>query len=265
MALRALMTAASGMEANELLTDVISNNLANIGTTAFKRNQAAFQDLLYQNEKRLGTNPVGEVIVPTGLQVGLGVKTAAIYRINEQGEFRQTGNTYDLAIKGKGYFVIEMPDGTQAFTRAGNFTVSSTGTIVTLDGFPVLPSIQIPAETLEVTISEYGVVSTRAPQTIDWAIQGTLELANFNNESGLQAMGQNLFTETDASGAPITSNPGEPGTNNGTLMQGWLENSNVNPITEITNLITAQRSYEMGSKVIQAVDEMMLTVNSLKK
>ena len=263
MAMRALSTAASGMQAHELMTDVIANNLANISTTAYKRNQAAFQDLLYQNEKRVGTNPAGDVIIPTGLQIGLGVKTAAVYRINEQGEFRQTSNTWDVAIQGKGYFSVSLPDGTIAYTRAGNLTLSPTGQLVTMDGYLIEPGIVIPNDTVEVTISEAGVVSTKAPKTTDWAIQGTILLSTFSNESGLTSEGKNLLKESEASGAPITGNPGEE--NRGTLLQGWLENSNVNPITEITNLITAQRGYEMGSKVIQAVDEMMQTINNSKR
>jgi len=263
MAMRALSSAASGMQAHEFITEVISNNLANISTTGFKRSNVAFQDLLYQNEKRVGTNPAGDVIIPTGIQVGLGVKTGAIYRIHEQGEFKQTSSDWDLAIKGDGYFIVNLPDGSTAYTRAGNFTLSPSGEIVTIDGYTVQPGISIPQDTIDVTISEEGVVSTLAPQTIQWAIQGTIQIANFVNEVGLVAAGKNLYAETEASGAPVITNPGEA--NSGTLLQGWLENSNVNPITEITNLITAQRGYEMGSKVIQAVDEMMQTINNSKR
>lgn len=263
MAIRALSTAASGMQAHELQTDVIAHNLANISTTGFKRNQASFQDLVYQNEKRVGTNPEGDTIIPAGMQVGLGVKTAAIVRINEQGEFKQTYNDLDLAINGKGYFRVELPDGTFAYTRAGSFTKSPEGEVVTTDGYVVQPGIVIPNDTVEVTISDKGVISTRAGGAKEQVVQGTIEMVNFSNESGLRAEGKNLFLETDASGAPVIGNPGEEG--RGTVLQGWVENSNVNPIVEITNLITAQRGYEMGSKVIQAVDEMMQTINSSKK
>lgn len=262
MTIIALQTAATGMSAQELLTDVIANNLSNINTTGFKRNNPVFQDLLYLNQKRVGTNPVGDVIIPTGLQIGLGVRASAVTRNTQQGSFNQTDNTFDLAINGNGYFVVVLPNGDTAYTRAGNFTLNSSGQITTNEGYLLQPEIQIPSNALATTIDETGVVSSNIPQTVKASVLGTIELATFINENGLLALGQNLFASTEASGDAIIGDPGVE--NRGVIYQKWLENSNVNPINEITSLITAQRGYEMGSKVIQAVDEMMRVINSLK-
>jgi flagellar basal-body rod protein FlgG len=261
--MRALDIAATGMQAQQTNVEVISNNLANMTTTGFKRQRAEFQDLIYQNLRRVGSNSSDSgTIVPSGAQVGLGVKTAAIYRINEQGNLQQTSNTLDLAIQGNGYFQITLPDGETAYTRDGTFSLSPTGTIVTADGYTVVPGLQIPTNATGVTINTAGQVQVTlsgqtAPQTI-----GQLQLAIFPNDAGLDAQGDNTYLQTAASGQPTTGNPASPGF--GTVMQGFIETSNVNVVTEITNLITAQRAYEMNSKVITTSDDMLSTLTNLR-
>ena len=261
--MRALDIAGTGMQAQNTNVEVISNNIANLTTTGFKRRRAEFQDLMYQSLRRVGANSsdTGSV-VPAGAQIGLGVKTAAIYPINEQGTLSQTGNTLDLAIQGQGYFQVTMPDGTTAYTRDGTFGLAADGTIVTADGHTVQPGLQIPVAATGITINTSGQVQVTisgqpAPTTI-----GQLQIATFPNPSGLNALGDNLFSQTAASGAPVAGNPGTA--EFGTVMQGFTESSNVNIVTEITNLITAQRAYEMNSKVITAADEMMSTLTNLR-
>jgi flagellar basal-body rod protein FlgG len=261
--MRSLDIAATGMQAQQTNVEVISNNLANMTTTGFKRQRAEFQDLIYQNLRRVGSNSSDTgTIVPSGAQVGLGVKTAAIYRIDEQGNLQQTSNTLDLAIQGNGFFQVTLPDGEIAYTRDGTFGLSPNGTIVTADGYTVVPGIQIPNNATGVTINTSGQVQATipgqtAPQTV-----GQLQLAVFPNDAGLAAQGDNLFLQTSASGAPVTGNPASPGF--GTVMQGFIETSNVNVVTEITNLITAQRAYEMNSKVITTADNMLSTLTNLR-
>jgi flagellar basal-body rod protein FlgG len=261
--MRALDIAATGMQAQQTNVEVISNNLANMTTTGFKRQRAEFQDLIYQNLRRVGSNSSDSgSIVPSGAQVGLGVKTAAIYRINEQGNLQQTSDTLDLAIQGGGYFQVTLPDGETAYTRDGTFSLSANGTIVTADGLIVQPGLQIPTAATGVTINTSGqvqvtLVGQTAPQTI-----GQLQLAIFPNETGLDAQGGNLFLQTAASGQPVTGNPATPGFGN--VMQGFIETSNVNVVTEITNLISAQRAYEMNSKVITTSDDMLSTLTNLR-
>jgi flagellar basal-body rod protein FlgG len=261
--MRAMNIAATGMSAQQTYVEVTANNIANLNTTAFKRQRPEFQDLLYQNERRGGaTSSDTGTIVPVGVQIGIGVKTAAVYRITTQGNLTQTSNPLDLAIQGRGFFQILQPDGTTAYTRAGSFQLSPTGEIVTADGFVVQPGITLPQNTLGVTINPSGqvlaqVAGQTTPQTV-----GQLQLANFANEAGLEALGSNLFVETPASGSPVTGNPGAVGF--GTLNQGLLETSNVDVVSEITNLITAQRAYEMNSKVIQTSDQMMSTLNQIQ-
>jgi flagellar basal-body rod protein FlgG len=264
MSVRALNSAATGMQAQELLTDVISNNLANLNTTAYKRRQVTFEDLLYQNEKRVGTNAGGDTIVPIGIQVGLGVKTSGVYINLQEGQYKQTNSDLDLAIQGNGYFRVELPTGEIAYTRAGALKQSGAGQLVTEHGNVVQPGIEIPENAMLTSINDLGVVSAKNPgYPVTFSEIGQFELAMFNNEAGLQAIGNNMFVETEASGAPIVGAPGEDGF--GTILQGWLETSNVNPVSEITNLITAQRGYELCSKVIQAGDEMMQTANQSKR
>ena len=261
--MRALNTAATGMQAQQLNVEVIANNIANMNTTGFKRQRAEFQDLLYQNVERMGvTSSDAGTIVPTGVQVGSGVKTGSVYRVTEQGSVTQTQNLYDVAIQGDGYFVVQLPDGRDAYTRAGNFSLSAEGQIVTEDGYVVAPGISVPTDAVGVSINRQGTVQAimadgSAPQDV-----GALELARFVNPAGLDAMGDNSFLETPASGAANRGVPGSVGF--GTLQQGFLETSNVNAVTEISALITAQRAYEMNSKVITTTDEMLRSTANLR-
>jgi len=251
------------MLAQQLNVEVISNNIANLNTTGFKRQRAEFQDLLYQTDRRAGAQSSDTgTIVPVGVQIGIGVKTAAVYRITTQGNLTTTSNPLDVAIQGRGFFQILQPDGTTAYTRAGSFQLSPSGQIVTADGFTVQPGITVPQNTVAISINASGQVQAQvagqtAPQTV-----GQFQLANFPNEAGLEALGNNLFLETPASGQPITGNPTAIGF--GALNQGLLETSNVDIVSEITNLITAQRSYEMNSKVIQVSDQMSSTLNTFR-
>jgi flagellar basal-body rod protein FlgG len=234
-----------------------------MNTTAFKRQRAEFQDLLYQQVSRPGSASGGtDVKVPTGIQIGAGVKTGGVYRIAEQGALSQTDNRYDVAIQGRGYFQVTMPGGETAYTRDGSFQLSDQGELVTADGNPIQPGITIPPTAVDVTISKTGEVQIKiagqtAPQTV-----GQLQLATFVNEGGLEAQGGNLFLETAASGQANIANPGDPSF--GTLAQGFVENSNVNPVAEITALITAQRAYEMNSRVVKTADEMLATTSQLR-
>jgi len=255
--------AATGMLAQQLNVEVISNNIANLNTTGFKRQRAEFQDLLYQTQRRAGTESSDAgTIVPAGVQIGVGVKAAAVYRITEQGNVVKTDNALDVAIQGRGFFQIQMPDGTTAYTRAGSFQLSPNGEIVTADGLIVEPGITLPPDTTDVTINASGMVLAQVPgQEVPQNV-GQLELAAFANEAGLENIGDNLLMETPASGAPQLGFPGALGF--GKLQQGFLETSNVNVVAEITNLITAQRAYEMNSKVIQVSDEMSRTLNNFR-
>ena len=261
--MRALDIAGTGMQAQQTNVEVISNNIANMTTTGFKRSRAEFQDLIYQNLRRVGSNSSDTgTIVPSGAQVGLGVRTAAIYRINEQGNLQQTSNSLDVAIKGNGYFQVTLPTGETAYTRDGTFSLSPAGQIVTADGYPVVPGITVPTNATSVTINASGEVQvTQAGATAPTTV-GTMQLAVVPNDAGLQATGDNLLLASAASGTPITGNPGSPGF--GSVMQGFVETSNVNIVSEITNLITAQRAYEMNSKVITATDQMQQTITNLR-
>jgi len=260
--MRSLNIAATGMLAQQLNVEVISNNIANLNTTGFKRQRAEFQDLIYQVERRVGsTSSDTGNIVPVGVQIGSGVKAAAVYRLSEQGNLINTNNSLDLAIQGRGFFQVQMPDGTTSYTRAGSFQLSPTGEIVTADGYVVEPGITLPSNTTAVTVNANGqvlaqVAGQQTPQTV-----GQLQLATFPNEGGLEPLGNNLLRETAASGSPVVGNPGA--TAFGTIQQGFLETSNVNIVAEITNLITAQRAYEMNSKVIQTSNEMESTLNQI--
>jgi flagellar basal-body rod protein FlgG len=261
--MRALNTAATGMQAQQLNVEVIANNIANMNTTGFKRQRAEFTDLLYQNVERMGvTSSDAGTVVPQGVQVGVGVKAGTVARITEQGNMSQTGNRYDTAIQGDGYYIVQMPDGRDAYTRAGNFSINGTGQIVTEDGYVVAPGITVPPDAADVAINKQGVVSIipasgGAPQDV-----GTFDLARFVNPAGLEAIGGNLFLETAASGAPNRGQAGSVGF--GSLSQGFLETSNVNAVTEISSLIEAQRAYEMNSKVITTTDEMLRTTSNLR-
>jgi flagellar basal-body rod protein FlgG len=261
--MQALRTAATGMAAQQMNVEVISNNIANMNTVAFKRQRAEFQDLLYQTFEAAGTQSSDQgTIVPTGVQVGAGVKAGAVYRVGTQGALTRTDNQYDLAIDGRGYFQVLTPSGETAYTRAGNFSINDQGQLVTQDGYQIEPAITIPPDAVRVSVSKAGQVEVlQAGQTAPNVV-GVLELATFVNDGGLEAMGGNLFKETAASGAPTTGTPGSVGI--GTLVQGYTEASNVDPVSEITALIVAQRAYEMNSKVISTADNMLATANQVK-
>lgn len=260
--MRTLSIAATGMLAQQTNVDVISNNIANMNTAAYKRQRAEFQDLLYQQVSRPGSATGGDTRSPAGIQIGAGVKTGGVYRINEQGALTQTSNPYDVAIEGKGYFQVTLPSGDTAYTRDGSFQLSDQGELVTQDGYPVQPGITIPQGAIDVSISKTGQVEVTLAGSAQPQVLGQLELASFMNESGLEAKGGNLFLETAASGQPTVAAPGEPGL--GTLTQGFIEASNVNPVSEITALITAQRAYEMNSRVVKTADEMLATTSQLR-
>lgn len=258
--MRSLDVAASGMQAQQLYVDVTSQNLANINTTAYKLQRPEFEDLLYQNQRAVGTNSSDNgTIVPTGIQIGLGVRLAAIARNTTQGTLTQTSAPLDVALQGRGYFQITLPSGETAYSRAGSFQISPDGTIVTQDGFSITPTITIPNNATAVTINQSGEVSATIPNQPTPQLLGQIQTVNFINEPGLQATGNNLFLETAASGSPISGTPGLDGF--GTILQGFLESSNVNPVTELTNLIKAQRVYEMNSKVVTKSDEMLQSLN----
>jgi flagellar basal-body rod protein FlgG len=261
--MRSLDIAGTGMQAQSTNVEVISNNIANMTTTGFKRRRAEFQDLIYQNLRRVGSNSsdAGSV-VPAGAQVGLGVKTAAIYRINEQGNLQQTSNSFDMAIRGNGYFQITLPSGDTAYTRDGTFALSPEGQIVTADGYVVQPGVTIPSNATNVTINPAGQVQVTLDGQTAPQLVGQMQLAVFPNEAGLDAQGGNLFIQSAASGNPVTGTPASPGF--GSVLQGFVETSNVNVVTEITSLITAQRAYEMNSKVITTSDQMLSTLTNLR-
>jgi len=256
-----LYSAATGMEAQQLNLNTIANNLANVNTPGFKRSQISFQDLLYQKPRTTGAQDSGGNIVPTGIEVGNGSRVAATNKVFTQGDLTSTGGQLDVAIQGDGFFEIQRPDGTSAYTRDGAFKVSPTGAVSTSDGLPVLSGFQpVPTGTTAISISQDGQVTyttSSGSQTF------RLSLTRFANPAGLQSLGGNLSSETAASGTPETGSPGEQGF--GTTMQGYIEGSNVNIVQEMVNLITAQRAYEINSKSIQTSDEMLQNVNQMKR
>jgi flagellar basal-body rod protein FlgG len=262
--MRALYSAASGMNAQQTNVDNIANNLANANTTGFKSRQAQFQDLLYQNMITPGASAGQQTTVPAGLQIGLGTRTSGNEVIFTQGNFQQTDNPLDLVIQGKGFFQIKLPNGEIAYTRAGSFQSDQNGNIVDTNGNQLQPTITIPADAQSVTIATDGTVSYTLPNQTASQTAGQIQLANFQNPAGLNSMGQNYFTPTDASGTAVTGNPG--GTEGiGTVLQGYTEQSNVSVVNEFINLIVAQRTYEANSKVVKASDEMYQDVNNLKQ
>src|SRR5262245_52122087 len=261
--MRALSIAASGMQAQQLNVDVISHNIANMNTTAYKRQRAEFQDMLYQNMERPGaTSSASGAILPMGIQLGVGVRADAVARVTEQGATTATGNPYDMAINGRGFFQITLPSGQTAYTRAGNFAVNADGQLVTADGYAVEPSISVPQEATAIQVTRDGIVEVTTANSPDPQQIGQLELASFINPAGLEAIGDNMYLETPASGSPTTATPGSPGL--GTVMQGYLELSNVNAVEEISALIVAQRAYEMNARVITAADEMLQSTTQLR-
>ena len=262
--MRALDTAATGMAAQDLKVQVIAGNIANMGTTGFKSQRAEFQDLIYEHVQRIGAQASENGnILPVGIELGSGVKTVGTPRLMTQGTLSQTGNTLDVAIQGSGWFKVLMPDGTFSYTRDGSFQMDSQGRIVTAEGNLVQPTITIPANSSGLTINQQGQVSVTPAGSTTSSILGQFTLTTFINDAGMQANGDNLFTATPASGTP---QDGVPGTNSaGTLLQGSLEQSNVEAVTEISNLIAAQRAYEMNSKVITAADEMLQSTSQLMR
>jgi flagellar basal-body rod protein FlgG len=261
--IRALYTAASGMSAQQMNLDTIANNLANSSTTGFKQLRLQFQDMVYQNLVTPGAAQ-SQSTVGAGLQIGLGTKSAATEVIMSQGPLNQTSNPLDVAIEGAGFFQLQRPDGTTAYTRAGQFHLNNQGTIVTSDGDPLVPSITMPPNATAVTITQYGVVNATLPGQKNPSQLGQLQLATFPNPGGLESMGGNLLQATLSSGDPVLGNPG--GTEGlGTLQQGYLENSNVDVVTEFVQMVLAQRAYESNSKVIKAADDMYSQVNNMTR
>lgn len=261
--LRALYTAATGMEAQQVNIDTIANNIANVNTTGFKEGRAEFQDLLYQNVRPAGAPSSASTEYPVGLQIGLGTAPVATTRIYTQGDFRQTGNPLDLVIQGSGFFQVRLPSGETAYTRDGSLHLNQTGVVVTADGNPIEPQITIPADAQNIVIGNDGTVSVTVPgQTASQQI-GTIQIANFQNPAGLNAIGGNLLEVTTASGQPVVGNPGETGL--GTINQGFLEQSNVNVVDEMVNMIIAQRAYEVNSRAVRVADDMLSQINNLSR
>lgn len=261
--MRSLDIGATGMLAQQMNVDVISNNIANMGTTGHKRQRVDFKDLIYQNINRPGSQSSDAgTVTPSGLQLGLGVRVGSVYRIHEQGALQITENPLDLALIGDGFFQISMPNGDTAYTRSGVFQVNQDGEIVTSQGYPLEPSITVPDDAIAVEINSSGEVFAQISGQVNLQSLGQIQLAAFVNPTGLEAIGDNLFLETEGSGTPNTGNPGTD--NLAEVRQGTLENSNVNVVEEITQLISAQRAYEMNSNVITTSDEMLQTATQLR-
>jgi flagellar basal-body rod protein FlgG len=259
--INSLWISKTGMEAQQTQLDVISNNLANVSTTGFKRGSAVFEDLMYQNLRQVGANATEQSQLPTGLHLGLGVRTVATTRSFAQGSLQQSGNNLDVAIKGNGFFQVTQTDGSIGYTRDGSFQVDAQGRLVTSNGLPIANGITIPVTAQSVTISTDGTVSVVVPGSVAPQTVGTIALANFVNPAGLEPKGQNLYTETAASGQPSAGTAGANGM--GSLMQGFLETSNVNVVQELVTMIQTQRAYEMNSKAIQTSDQMLQKLGQL--
>jgi len=261
--IRSLYTAATGMNAQELNVSVISNNIANVNTVGFKRSRPEFQDLLYQNLRLMGTVSQNGNQVPTGAQLGLGVKAASIQKIFLQGDFTQTQNTLDIAIKGKGFFQVTLANGNTAYTRSGSFKLDNTGQIVTSDGLLLQPSITVPNTALTISIESDGTVSATQSGSTTPTSLGNIQTATFQNSAGLESIGSNLFQQSNASGPPSIGNPGI--NDRGWVQQGFIELSNVSVVEELVNLISAQRAYEINSRTVQTADEMLQIANQMKR
>lgn len=261
--IRSLYTAATGMEAQQLNMDVIANNLANVNTSGFKKSRVDFQDLLYQTLRTAGSTQAQGMQVPTGIQVGLGTRAAAIQKIFTPGDYQQTGNDLDLIIEGDGFFQVMLPSGELAYTRDGSFKIDGEGRVVTSDGYPVQPEITIPAETKDIAIGADGTISVTAAGQNEPQELGQIQIVKFLNPAGLISEGRNLLVTSAASGEPITGTPGTDGL--GTIAQGFVEMSNVKVVEEMVNMIVAQRAYEVNSKSIQSSDEMLSIANSLRR
>jgi len=259
--LRSLSIAATGLDAQQQQLDVISNNLANVSTTGFKKSRVVFEDLMYQNLRQVGGQTSDQTRLPSGLQVGTGVRAVATERIHSQGTLTKTDNPSDVAINGSGFFQVLMPNGTTAYTRDGSFQKDKDGQLVTASGFQVQPAITIPQNATSLTIGRDGVVSITQGTSTNSVQVGQLQLATFLNPAGLQSMGENLLAETDASGAPTQTNPGLNGA--GILSQGYTEASNVNVVEELVKMIATQRAYEINSKAVQSSDQMLQRLSQL--
>ena len=258
--IRALWTASSGMQSQQVNMDVIANNLANVNSSGFKKSRADFQDILYQTNRVAGTSTNGGE-VPTGVQIGLGSRVAAVQKVFTTGDFQQTENELDVAIEGPGFFQVSLPDGSDAFTRSGALKKDSTGRLVTSDGYPLIPEVVIPENTTSIAISESGRVEVMLDGENEATEVGNIQLVRFGNPGGLNSLGRNMYAETSTTGAPVTGTPGEDGF--GTLTQGFLEGSNVNIMEEMVNMIAGQRAYEVNSKAIKTADEMLQMTSGL--
>ena len=259
--IRSLWIAKTGLDAQQTQLDVISNNLANVGTNGFKRSRPVFEDLMYQTLRQPGSASSQQTTVPEGLQIGTGVRLITTARIHTQGNLQQTGNNFDVAINGQGFFQVLLPDGTTGYTRDGSFHLDSTGQLVTSNGFVVQPAITIPGNAITVTVGQDGTVSITQPGTAAPTQVGQLQTATFTNPAGLQAAGQNIYTETAASGTPTAGTPGTNGL--GVVNQGYVETSNVNVVEELVSMIQTQRAYEINSKAIQTSDQMLQRLSQL--
>lgn len=257
---QALWIAKTGLDAQQTRMEVVSNNIANVNTTGFKRERAVFEDLLYQNISQVGASSTQDTQLPSGFSIGTGVRVVATEKLHSQGKLTNTGNTFDMAVQGKGFFQILMPDGSLAYTRDGSFQVNQDGQLVTATGYQVQPAISVPEGALSVTIGSDGTVSALLPGSNAATQIGSVQLTNFINPAGLQPIGQNLLLESGSSGAPQTGTPGLNGL--GTLTQGSVESSNVNIAEELVNMIETQRAYEMNSKAIQSADQMLQFVTN---
>lgn len=257
----ALYSASTGMEAQETNINTISNNLANVNTTGFKRSRANFQDLLYQNERAVGSQASADTQVPTGIQIGLGTRTASVDRIHTVGDLEKTGSDLDLAIEGEGFFQVERPDGETVYTRDGSLKKDREGRLVTADGDPLVPEITIPENATKISVGQDGTVTAYLDNDSGGTEIGVIELARFGNPSGLRSIGGNLYRESDASGSPVLGEAASEGF--GTIAQGFLESSNVSIMKEMTNLISGQRAYEINSKAVQAADQILQHTNQL--
>ena len=259
--IRSLWIAKTGMEAQQTQLDTISHNLANVGTNGFKRGHVVFEDLIYQNLRQAGAASSDQTQLPTGLQVGLGTRAVATARNFSQGNLQQSGNNLDIAIKGQGFFQIQLPDGSTGYTRDGSFQLDPSGQLVTANGHLLLPGITIPPNAQSVTLAADGTVNVTLPTQATPQSVGQLQLATFINPGGLEPRGQNLYAETAASGAPNAGTPGAEGLGN--LLQGYVEGSNVNVVEELVAMIATQRAYELNSKAIQTTDQMLARLGQL--
>jgi len=261
--MQSLYTASTGMLGMQMQIDTTANNIANINTIGFKKSRAEFADLMYQVMEYAGTSTTDTTKSPTGIEVGLGVRPTAINKIFSEGSLKQTDNKLDIAITGRGFFKMELPDGTEVYSRNGAFKIDENGTMVNSDGFVLVPQVVIPEDSTDITIGTDGTVTVIQPGQTQATNIGQIQTTNFINPAGLHALGDNLYVETDSSGQPVEGTPGIDGL--GILRQGFVELSNVELVVELTDLITGQRAYDSNSKVITTSDEMLQTTNSLKR